>query len=235
VSIGAHPKQHQATQTIVLKADVEVHAVGPQIDVVNLAEITLLEGSPFDDPLTREPLDGRGAQSSLAAEKLGERWLKVLGRDAAQVQDWQDFGDFWRAARPGRQDGAGETAALPSIVNTWRLNLQFAGGRRYLPRLADAIADDQGVPICVAMVGVLRDILIDLSLQGWQQHAAGTLAHNCIEIDPKRVLFAMVRSDYAQHAAYLFVDSLSAIRLHNQEGTPRSSPQPQSTTSAYIS
>lgn len=48
-------------------------------------------------------------------------------------------------------------------------------------------------------------------------------------------LLDIYRSIYSQHAAYLFVDGLTAIRLHNQEGTPRSSPQPRSTTSGYIS
>jgi hypothetical protein len=47
------------------------------------------------------------------------------------------------------------------------------------------------------MFGVLGDILIDLSLQSRQQHAACTLAHQCVEIELQRVLFAVVRSNYA--------------------------------------
>jgi hypothetical protein len=70
----------------------------------------------------------------------------------------------------------------------------------------------------VAMVGMLGDILIDLRLQGCQQHTSGTLAHQCVEIELEGLLFALVRSDYAQHAAYRFVDSLSAIRLQQPGG-----------------
>jgi hypothetical protein len=68
------------------------------------------------------------------------------------------------------------------------------------------------------MVGMLRDVLVNLSLQSGQQHASGTLAHQCIKIELERVLFTLTRSDYAQHAAYLFVDSLSGVRLQQPEG-----------------
>jgi hypothetical protein len=84
--IGTHSDQHQATQAILLKADVEVDAISPQVNVVDVAEIALLVRGPFGTPLARQALDRRRAQSGLASEKLGQCRLEVLGGDAAQVQ-----------------------------------------------------------------------------------------------------------------------------------------------------
>ena len=111
-----------------------------------------------------------------------------------------------------------------------------AGRRRHFPRLADPVTDDQCASLLVTVVGVLGDVPIYLGFQRSQQHAAGSLAHQSVEVELQRVLFGLIRGDYAQHAAYL---SLTAPRpclvLNNQEGTPRSSSEPRSTTSGYSS
>ena len=91
-------------------------------------------------------------------------------------------------------------------------------------------------PCLISMLGVLADVLIHLGFERRQQHASGALPHQRIQIQLERILFGLFRSDYSQHAAYLSLDGLySRPGFNNQEGTPRSSPRPRSTTSGYSS
>src|SRR5215207_7134012 len=201
-----------------LQADVEVDAISPQIDVVDLTQVTLPELRQFVTPLPCQPLNRRRAQAGLAAEEFGQRGLEVLGRDAAQIQHRQHFGDFGRATRPWWQDGAGEASALTPIVDAWCLNLQFAGTGSHRPWFSYAVADHHSVPCFVAMVAVLGDVLVDLGSQRHQQHAPGAFSHQRVQVELERILFRWFRSDYSQHAAYLSMDGLTAARLQQPGG-----------------
>ena len=53
------------------QANVEMDPVGPQIHVVNLAEVALLECCQLLAPLAGQSLNSRGAQPCLTAEELG--------------------------------------------------------------------------------------------------------------------------------------------------------------------
>jgi hypothetical protein len=68
------------------------------------------------------------------------------------------------------------------------------------------------------MVSVLGNVLIHLSFKRCQQHAPGALSHQRIQIQLECGLLVGFRSDYAQHAAYLFVDGLTIVRLQQPEG-----------------
>ena len=69
-AIGAYANEHEATQTVVFQAHIEVHAVGPEIHVVHLAQVALLERCELLAPFTRESLGGRRAQPCRTAEEL---------------------------------------------------------------------------------------------------------------------------------------------------------------------
>jgi hypothetical protein len=43
VTIRAHADHHQAAQPLVVQTNVEVDSVGPQIDVVDMAQVALLK------------------------------------------------------------------------------------------------------------------------------------------------------------------------------------------------
>jgi hypothetical protein len=44
-AVGAHPDQHQQAQLVLFEADVDVDAVGPEVDVVHARQIPLREGA----------------------------------------------------------------------------------------------------------------------------------------------------------------------------------------------
>ena len=145
------------------------------------------------------------------------------------------FSDFGGAARPGRQDGAGETASFTPIVDTRCLDLELAGSRRHRPRLSHAVAHHKGVAGLVAMVDVLGDVLIDFSFERCQQHASHTLAHQLIQIELERIVLSLIRSHYAQHAAYLSMDGLTVARLQQPGAYAALLPRPRSTAFGYTS
>jgi hypothetical protein len=60
---------------------------------------------------------------------------------------------------------AGEPVTFPPIVHPWYLDLQLTGGCGHRPWLGHPIAHHQCVPGLVALVGVLRDVLINLSFE----------------------------------------------------------------------
>src|SRR5438105_11232903 len=70
-AIGAHTYKHQAAQPLVFQTNVEMDSVGPQVHVVDLAQVALLERCQLLAPLAREPLDRGRAQASFAAKELG--------------------------------------------------------------------------------------------------------------------------------------------------------------------
>ena len=68
------------------------------------------------------------------------------------------------------------------------------------------------------MVSVLGNVLIHLGFERCQQHPPGALSHQRIQIQLECGPLVGFRSDYAHHAAYLFVDGLTIVRLQQPEG-----------------
>jgi hypothetical protein len=74
------------------------------------------------------------------------------------------------------------------------------------------------MPSRIAMVGVVGNVLIHLGFERCYQHASGTLLHQRIQIQLECILLVLFRSNYAQHAAYLSLDGLSAVSGRQQPG-----------------
>ncbi len=60
--VRPHPDQHERAQPLVLHADREVDAVGPEVDVVAIREIPPVKGLILGGPAFRQPRDGAGRQ-----------------------------------------------------------------------------------------------------------------------------------------------------------------------------
>ena len=103
-------------------------------------------------------------------------------------------------------------------MDTRGLDLERAGSRRYGPRLRHSIADHQRMPSRIAMLGVVGNVLIHLGFERCYQHASGTLLHQRIQIQLECILLVLFRSNYAQPAAYLSLDGLSAVSGRQQPG-----------------
>jgi hypothetical protein len=73
------------------------------------------------------------------------------------------------------------------------------------------------MPSRITMIGVVGNVLIHLGFERCYQHARA-LKYQRIQVELECLLLGLFRSDYPQHAAYLFMDGLIVVRLQQPEG-----------------
>ena len=59
-AVGAHANDHQTAQVGLLQPHPEVDAVGPDVHVVTVGQVTLAEGLVVGLPAGQQPTNGRG-------------------------------------------------------------------------------------------------------------------------------------------------------------------------------
>src|SRR6266478_4990173 len=102
----------------VFKTGLQINAVGPHVDVALGRQIALPPMLVLVEPDLLEPRDGRGRQARrILAEQRRKRLLKIAGRDALQVKDWDQHLQAAGAPRVGRQD-RGREADAPGIIGS---------------------------------------------------------------------------------------------------------------------
>jgi hypothetical protein len=92
VQAGTH--DHQAAQPLLGQANVEVHAVRPDVDVVAVNQAASHERFPLGLPLGGQAGHHRGRQASGRAEERFQCGHEVAGGQAVQIQQWQDLADL---------------------------------------------------------------------------------------------------------------------------------------------
>jgi hypothetical protein len=111
-SVGPNPDHHERTESVLLQPDAEVDPIGPDVDVVAVGEVALLERLVVRLPSSSEAGDrGRREARCFLAEQRSQALLEVSRREATQVEDREHLGDLGRAAHVGRQDLAAEAVA----------------------------------------------------------------------------------------------------------------------------
>jgi hypothetical protein len=210
--IGAHADEHQQAQLVLLEADVDVDAVGPQVDVVHARQAPAGERLLLALPGLGQLRDHRRGQAGRAAEELPERGYEVPGRQAVQVEQRQHLGDLRGLAAPGRQDRRGEPAAFArlrvgaAVVDPRRDHLDRAGRGQHLAGLVDAVAHHQPAPVLIAFVVELGDVGVDLGLQRFGQHPTGALADDLVDqrhpIGAAGVIGVGGSGNYGEHRSY---------------------------------
>lgn len=125
---------------MLLQADVDVHTVDPQVDVVDARQVAGGEGALLGLPLLGQPGDHRREQAGVRAQELPQSRHEVPAGQAARVQQRQHRADGRGLARPGRQDRRGEPRALPGdridtlVTDPRRGDLDRAGRGEHRPR-----------------------------------------------------------------------------------------------------
>jgi hypothetical protein len=157
-AIRPHAHQHQHRGLRLFQADAQVHAVGPDVDVVGARQVAILEGGVISLPLRGQPRHRRRGQAGRGAEELLERGHEVAGGQTMQVKQRQHLADLRGLAAPRRQDRRGEPPTLATplvnalVVDARRLDLDRPGGSGDLPRLVKAVAHHQATARRVALI-----------------------------------------------------------------------------------
>ena len=236
--------QHERAQPLVLQADREVDAAGPEVDVVAVGEVSASKRLILGRPALGQAGDGARRQASRLRSQQGrQRVPKIARGQAMQVQQGQHAGEAGRAAQVGRPDRAGEPLSLavhhPAIIHPRRGHRDRPDPRRDAPRAGRPIAHDHGVADRIALAPMPGDVLLDLELQRGLDHPAGSFPGQLIQRASDRPLRLRrrSRSDKLQHWWRTFLPG-----WHRGLGlTSRTSPRrvrrlfSSSTTSGYSS
>ncbi|MEY9405389.1 hypothetical protein ABIF79_011828 [Bradyrhizobium japonicum] len=93
--------QHQHAFAVIFHAGLQVHAIGPDVDIATRRQIASLPAFVLDLPIGLQAGDHRRRQvRRILAEQRRERLLEVAGRDAAQIEDRDQGIQALRPPRP---------------------------------------------------------------------------------------------------------------------------------------
>jgi len=149
--LGADPNHHQQAQLLLLQTDLEVNAVDPQIDEVDLRKIPHSKHVRLLLPLRGQTGHRRRRQPQARAQELLQRRGEVQRRQPVQIQQRQHLGGLRRLPRPRRQDLRRNPPPLnsfrinPLVVHPRRSHRHRAGIGHHVPLQMRAIANDQPV------------------------------------------------------------------------------------------
>ena len=197
--------EHEGSEPLVLEADVEVNAIGPDVDVIAVGERALLPRVVLALPRAYEPRDhARREAGSIVAEQRRERAAEVAGRQAAQIQRRKELRNRLRLAKVRGQDLARELLPLAVddvlVVDARRTHFEHARAHRHRARLRAAVANDERVPRRVSHAAVSLDVRLDLRFQRLFQHPLRSFTRQAIQrghLASALVLVPLL--DYLQH------------------------------------
>ena len=212
-AVRAHALDDQHAGLRLRRADPQVDAVGPHVDVVRGRQVALAECLVIGLPLRRQPGDRGGRETGGRAEKLLRRRHEVPRRQAVQVKQGQHLADLRGRADPGRQDRRGEPPALTGglvdalVVDPRSLHLDRPGRGHDLPRLMEAVAHDQTPPGLVPLIGQLGCIRVGFRLQRGGHHPPCALADDVV--NEGAVWCCSVFVDHREHGRVFSTDAWS--------------------------
>jgi len=179
------PHQHEDTSTIFLQADVEVDAVGPDVDVTLVRQIA---GRPPPVVLLPGLLQAhhrRGRQPRAARpEQRRQRLAEVAGRYTLKVQPGDQLFDRLGLAQVWREDRRGEPLTRvrwPTVMHPWSGDFDRPDARHHRPRRSVAVADHLAMALFIGDVGVVVDPLLHLGLDRLGQQRPGPLTDHVSE------------------------------------------------------
>jgi site-specific DNA recombinase len=179
LAVGGRPHQHQDALPAALQADVEVDAVGPDVDVMLARQRPLAPGLMVLLPGGLQPGDGRRRQvGGVGAEDRPEGLGEVAGADALQVEPGDQLLQAPGASQVGRQDGGRELlppARRSTVVDPRLADLDLSQAGLDGPLGEVAVADDLLATGVVLEVGTCVDVGGDLGLDGLGQHPSGPI------------------------------------------------------------
>ena len=202
---------------MLFQADVDVHAVDPQVHVVHIGQVPGSEGALLGPPGLGQLGDHRAGQARGGAEELPQRGPEVTRGHPVQVQQRQHLIDLRSLATPRRQDRRGELRPLPgvgvdaAVVDPRRDHPHRARAGEDVAGLMAAVAHHQPAAPLVALGAEPGDVGINLGLQGLGQHPPRALPHDVVDhrrrltqLDAASAVIAHHRlGDYREHGSYL--------------------------------
>src|SRR5437870_7844591 len=180
---GAH--QHQDALTIFLQADVEVHAIGPEVDILLARERTSRPLAMFLLPGFAQACDGAGREPagfSRGANQCLQRLGEVIAGNALEIEPGNQFLDRLALAQVRRQNLGAEPLApgfRPPTITHPRLldpNRPHARGDRTLRQIA--VAHDLAMASVIHQMLAGGDPLAHFEIDGLREQPLSPIVKN---------------------------------------------------------
>src|SRR5271157_380986 len=186
---GRRANHEKNALLLILEPRLQVDAVRPDVNIAPGREIALLPAFVFSGPPLLQPRDGRCRQAGrILAEQRRQRLLEVAGRDALQVKDRDQHLQTLRAPCVRRKDRRREANAIGIAGSRLTIaHTRLARGDRTDTSHDLALGQapmTHNAPMAVGglEIGMLRQELRDLRLDGLGQQRARSVAQNLGEL-----------------------------------------------------
>lgn len=182
LAVGGGPQQHQEALPAPFQANVEVDAVGPDVDVVLARQRSLAPVVVLLLPEALQPGDGGGRQPlGVRAQEGGEGLAEVARADPLEVQPGDPLLDALGLPQLRGQDRRAELLPLAlraPVRDAGLLDRDGSNPRADRPLGQVAVAHHLPVPVGVEAVAVPVDPVGDLGLDGRSEELLGARAED---------------------------------------------------------
>ena len=204
--VGTNPNHDKGAQAILFQTDTEVDPVHPDVDVVELAQVSPLKFRMLPLPLGRQPRDRRRRQARrIFSQQNGQRFAEIARGETPQVEHRQHLGHLGRAPHVGRKNPARKTLLAAQcihapVVDPRGVNLHGARTQGDLPRPGLAVSHHQRSVPFVPLVPMVLDVGSRFRLHRHGQHPPGALACYLVQHPSRLFALPICRAfDYLEH------------------------------------
>src|SRR5450755_5154097 len=181
---GGDSHQHQhAALAVLSQADIEMNAVGPQVDVLSAFQRASIPIAVFRFPDPFEPRDRRGGQAgTFRAQQRLERLAEAARADSLEVEPRNQLFDALGLSQVGRQEPRAEFLPLrrrPPIMHPRLLDLNLADAGRDRAFGKPPVANHLPAALLVDEVRARSNPLGDFRFDCRGQHPLGCPKQSC--------------------------------------------------------
>src|SRR5262249_33817917 len=182
LAVGRGPQQDQDALPAAFQADVEVHAVGPDVGILLASQRAFAPVLVLLFPDALESGDGGRRQPlGLWAEQGRQRLTEVAGADPLEVEPGDQLLDALGLAQVRRQDRRGKLlsfAGRPAVVDSGLLDRDRPEARGDGAVGQVAVADDPATAARIPAVLVAFEPVSDFGVDSLSEEFLGTLAED---------------------------------------------------------
>lgn len=184
-AVRRRPHDDENALPILLQADVEVDAVGPDFDVLLATQVASPPLVILLTPGLLEAHDRVGRQAArLRSEEGLECFAEVPGRGALEVEEGDELVERFRTAQIAWQDLRFEADRLAlgcPIADSRSADFERAGSGQHRPLRLVAVANDASQAVLATETLVLGDEGLDLGFEGGLKNAACAILNDLVE------------------------------------------------------
>lgn len=199
LAVTQRAHQHEQAGAISFEAHVEVDPIGPHVDILFLAQISIGPIVIIFLPAFFEADDVCRAQPGCVGSQDGRQgFAEAPCRDTLEVENRNQRIYAGGASHEGWEDLAGELFAFALVANTRLLDANRSNASDQIPLGQMSVADDKPMTAFIDEGSVAFHVLTDLGFKGCLEHPACSLPDQFIQ-DALRVFGRFISTSEGNH------------------------------------